>query len=445
MGLSLAFHIVYAAVGVGIPLLLFLAEGLALTTGRPEYRTLAQRWARVTGVLLAIGAVSGTILSFELGLLWPGFMRFAGGVIGMPFSLEGFAFFMEAIFLALYLFGGRVLSPVAHWLTTVPVMLGATLSAMFVISANAWMNTPAGFRLVDGRPADVHVWQAIVNPAFPTEAVHGTLASFVATSLAVAGIAALALFRGRRHDDERRRTYHWRALQLAMAVAVVAVPLQVLTGDLSARFLVTHEPEKFAALEAVYHTRTAAPLTIGGLPDPGTGEIRFGLPIPHGLSFLATGDPNARIQGLDSFPLDAVPDARLVHLPFDVMVGSGFTLTAVVILYWASLAVARWRRRASALAVHGPLLLLVAIASPLGFVALECGWLVTEFGRQPWIVHGLLRTSAAVTPHGGTSVLFVLFLVVYLALTAGLGWLLLRPWRSHDRGAAPRQAVTGTV
>jgi len=422
MGASLGFHIIYAAIGVGMPLLLCVAEGLALLTGREVYRDLARRWSKVVAVLLAIGAVSGTVLSFELGLLWPTFMRFAGGIIGMPFSLEGFAFFIEAIFVALYLYGWNVLSPRAHWLTSIPVVIGSAASAVCVISANAWMNTPAGFRVVDGQPVDVHVWKAFFNPAMPIEALHGTLACYVATAMAAAGIYAWALLRG----DPARRLYNRAGLKLALGVAAVALPLQLVAGDISARFVANYEPAKLAAMEGLFTTTRGAPEVIGGWPDPASGKVIGGIAIPKLLSFLAYDDFNATVRGLDSFPAGTTPDPRMVHPVFDIMVGSGFLMLAALILF----GIIAWRKRhAGGASASRVALLATLVAAPFGFIALESGWLTTEFGRQPWIVHGFLKTSEAVTPRGGIDVIFLLLMLVYLALTAGLLWLLLAPWQ----------------
>ncbi len=415
MGASLAFHIVYTAVGIGMPLLLMLAEGLALKTGDEIYHTLARRWARTAGVLFAIGAVSGTILSFELGLLWPEFMRFAGGIIGMPFSLEGFAFFTEAIFLGLYLYGERRLSRRALFLTTIPVVISAALSAVFVISANGWMNTPTGFRIVDGRVVDVNPWRAMFNPAMPYEAAHGTLASYVATGFAVAGVYAWYLLRG--HATQ----YNKRALTLALAVGGLFLPLMLISGDLSARFLAERQPAKFAAMEGIYETTAGAPLHVGGWPDPATGEVKYGIAIPKLLSVLGYGDPDATVKGLNDFEPGTTPDPRLVHTCFDLMVGSFFVMLLAAAWFWWL----RWRRRT--VPVGGWPLRAVVAAAPFGFVALESGWMVTEFGRQPWVVVGYLRVAEGVTPRGGIDLVFLAFMLVYVALTIGLLWLLRGP------------------
>src|SRR5579885_2609895 len=261
MGTSLAFHIIFSALGVGLPLLLCIAEGLALKTKNPVWMMLTRRWARAAAILFAIGAVSGTILSFELGLLWPTYTKFAGAVIGLPFMLEGFAFFTEAIFLGLYLYGWDRLSPRAHWLCSFPIWISGLASAWFIVSANSWMNTPAGFVIKHDKIVDINPLQAIFNPSTPYQTVHMILACYVATGFAVAAVYAWSMLRGKR--DEYRR----KGLQLAMAMGAIAIPLQIISGDANARFLFSAQPAKLAAMEGVFNTTSGAPLTIGGWAD----------------------------------------------------------------------------------------------------------------------------------------------------------------------------------
>ena len=408
MGLSLGFHILYATIGVGLPLLLMLAEGWALRTGDELYHQMARRWIRPAGVLFAIGAVSGTILSFELGLLWPRFMKFSGPLIGLAFWMEGFAFFTEAIFLALYLYGERRLSRRTLFLCTIPLAVAAAASAVFVISVNGWMNTPAGFRAGPGGPTDLHPLAAFLNPAWPHEAVHGTLAAYAATAFAMAGIYALALLRG------RRTRYCRKALTLTLAVGTVVLPLLLFSGDWSATFLAKHEQAKLAAAEAHFQTSADAPLIIGGWPDPQTETVRYGLKIPYLLSLLAHRDPHAVVTGLDAFPPGTVPDPRLVHPFFDLMVGTFFVMAIAAGWFWWR----RWRERT--FPSGRKVLIAVLLASPCGMIALESGWLVTEFGRQPWAVMHHLRVAQGVSPAPGIAVIFYLFLAVYLLLTFGL-------------------------
>jgi len=420
MALSLAFHIVFAAVGVGMPLLMAVAEGMHLRTREPVYLDLARRWANGTALLFAVGAVSGTVLSFELGLLWPGFMAFAGGIIGLPFALEGFAFFAEAIFLGVYLYGWDRVPAVAHWLAGIAVAVCGMLSAVFVVTVNAWMNTPTGFEMAGGRIVRIDALAAMTNPASLNQAVHMVLAAYVATAFVVAGVHAFFLLR-HRHD-----AFHRRAFGIALAVAAVSVPLQAASGDALARMVAIRQPAKLAAMEGHYRTEAGAPLVIGGIPDDAARTTRYAIRIPRGLSLLAHHDPRAVVRGLDSIPRDEWPNTRIVHWAFDVMAGAGGVMLAVA--GWAGWL--WWRRRR---VPDDPWLLrAVVVTGPLGLVAIEAGWIVTEVGRQPWIIQGVMRTSEAVTPMPGLVVPFVTFTLVYVFLSVILLYLLRRQFLATD-------------
>ncbi len=423
MGLSLFFHTLFTPIGIGMPMLLFAAEGIGLKTGDERYRRLARSWMPVVGLFFAVGALSGTILSFELGLLWPKFMEYAGGIIGMPFSLEGFAFFTEAIFLAVYIYGWNRLSPRAHWLASIPLFISAAVSAIFVISANAWMNDPAGFDVVNGQVVNVDPWAAMFNAAWLHEAIHGTLSAYVTTGFAVAGVYALLAIRGR--SDRQARL----GMKVGMAMAAIAIPLQIVSGDYAARKVAADQPLKFAAMESLQTTQAGAPIRIGGFPDGET--MRFAIEIPKALSFLAHDNFDATVTGLDSVPARDRPPVAQTHLSFDVMVGSGFAMLGIAGWYWWL----AWRRR-SAFEPGRWLLRALALAGVLGFVATETGWFVTEFGRQPWVVRGFLRTADGATTEPGIDVFFVLFTLVYVAITAGLAFALVK-W-PRPGGAAPR-------
>jgi cytochrome d ubiquinol oxidase subunit I len=414
MALSLAFHIIFAAIGIGLPVLMVLAEGMYLRTRRPVYLELAKRWARGSAILFAVGAVSGTVLSFELGLLWPSFMAKAGGIIGMPFSLEGFAFFTEAIFLGVFLFGWNRLPPLWHWLSGVLVAVGGISSGIFVVTANAWMNAPTGFKIVGGKITDVDPVAAMLNPASMHEVLHMTLAALIATGFAVAGVHAFLLL----HD--RRNQFHRTALGLALIVACACTPIQIWSGDLSARTVARIQPAKLAALEADYRTQTGAPILLGGIPDDDARTVRYAIPIPHGLSFLSTHDFNAKVVGLEEFPRKDWPNVRLVHWSFQLMVACGFALLALSIYagwFW-------WKQRR--LADGTWFLRGIVAAGPLSFLAIELGWFVTELGRQPWIVYGVMRTAEAVTPMRWLVVPFTIFTIVYLFLAFMVVYLLCR-------------------
>ncbi|MBM7844338.1 cytochrome ubiquinol oxidase subunit I [Herpetosiphon giganteus] len=411
MEVSLAFHMVFAALGIGFPLLMVISEGLGLKTGQAHYLALAKKWAKATALTFAIGAVSGTALAFELGLLWPTFMGFAGSIIGSAFTLEGFAFFIEAIFLGLYLYGWKRLSPLAHWLTGIPVAISGMLSGALVVAANAWMQTPVGFDLVDGKAVNVNPLAPFLSPAWLDMALHSTLSCYIATGFAVAGVYAMGMLKGR---NDR---YHRSALTISLGLATVTALLQPISGHISAQRVAKDQPAKLAAMEALFETQAGAPLLIGGIPDPETGEIHFGIEIPKALSFMATNDFNAELRGLNSFPPDERPNVVIAHIAFQVMVGAGFALIGLGLWFW-------WRRWRGNLVLSRKLLWALVIGSPLGFLALQAGWIVTEVGRQPWIIYEVMRTRDAVTTVDGVPQVFYLFSLLYIGLASVLVYLL---------------------
>ena len=431
MAMSLAFHIIFAALGIGMPLLMAIAEGMYLRTGQPVYLDLSKRWSRGTAVLFAVGAVSGTVLSFELGLLWPGFMEKAGAIIGMPFSLEGFAFFTEAIFIGVYLYGWNRLSPLLHWLSGIIVAVSGIFSGIFVVTANAWMNAPAGFKVVDGKFTDIDPIAAMLNPASFHEVLHMTLAAFVATGFAVAAVHAFFLLR------DRNNVFHRRALGIALAIACISIPLQILSGDHSARVVGRLQPAKLAAMEADYHTQRGAPLVIGGIPNDETRTTDDALRIPRGLSLLLDHDSTAKVVGLEEFPRNNWPNVRIVHWSFDLMVGAGMVMLALAA--WSGWL---WGTR-RILAEHKWLLRALVAAGPLGFVAIETGWVVTEVGRQPWIIYGVMRTEDAVTPMPWLVVPFVTFTVLYFFLAVIVCFLLRRQFLETP-GPVTKSPTTAT-
>jgi cytochrome bd ubiquinol oxidase subunit I len=414
MGMSLAFHIIFAVIGMAMPLLMAVSEGCYLWTKKPIFLELSKRWAAGTTILFAVGAVSGTVLSFELGLLWPKFMEYAGGIIGMPFSLEGFAFFTEAIFLGIYLYGWNRVPPVLHWLAGIVVAVSGVLSAVFVVLANAWMNAPTGFDVVNGQPTNIDPIAAMLNPASLHETIHMVLAAYVATAFLAAGIHAFFLLR------DPQNSFHRASCGIALVVACTSIPLQMLSGDFAAREIAKLEPPKLAAMEAHYQTGTGVPLVIGGIPNDDTGKVSYALQIPYGLSMLIGYNPQTKVIGLEDFPRDQWPNVRLVHWSFDIMVGAGSAMLAVAV--WV--AWGWWRTRR--LPDNKWLLRALVCCSPLGFIAVETGWFVTELGRQPWIIYGFMRTRDAVTPMPGLIVPFTTFTTVYLLLAVIVIFLLRR-------------------
>lgn len=414
MGMSLAFHIIFACVGIAMPLLMVIAEICWLKTGKEVYLTLAKRWSKGTAIMFAVGAVSGTVLSFELGLLWPGFMGWAGPIIGMPFSLEGFAFFTEAIFLGIVLYGWQRVSASMHIFAGIVVALSGCLSAIFVVIANAWMNTPVGFRMMNGVPVDIDPIAAMFNPnAFP-QVLHMVIAAYASTAFMVAGIHAYAVLKQNGNE------FHRAALTIALAVASISSLVAPLSGDVLAKAVAHNQPVKLAALEGQFKTETAAPLRIGGLPDVAARTTRFAIEIPGGLSFLAFDDPKAKVLGLDAVPERDWPPVVPVHISFQVMVALGSLLAMLSV--WAI-----WRLiKRDPFYLHPYFLWAVMICSPLGFVCVEAGWMVTELGRQPWVIYNILRTADAVTSVPNLFVPFITFTFLYLVLAVIVVWLLIR-------------------
>jgi cytochrome d ubiquinol oxidase subunit I len=406
MAFTLGFHIILVPFGVAFTFLMLVANFRGIRRGDPDALRLAQRWSKVAAVLFAVGAVSGTVLSFELGLLWPGLMGRFGAAYGIPFAVEGIFFFIEAIFVAIYIYGWKRLSPWAHFWSGVPVTLAGLGGTASVVAANAWMNQPGGITMRAGRVVDVNPWAVLFNGAFWYEALHMFLAAYIVAGFVVAGVYAAGMLKGRRDR------YHRVGFLIAFTTAAVVMPLQIFVGDVAAREVFKHEPAKFAAIEVLPHTSTHVPETLGGLLV--NGKVRYGVGIPDGASLLSGLSTSTRIQGLDAVPADVRPAPRLVntvHLAFDVMVGAGFALLALS----AWFALAWWRRRDLPRSCW--FLRAATVAGLVSIVSLECGWIVTEVGRQPWTVRGLLLTRDAVTTSGNVWAFFAGALVIY----AGVG------------------------
>ncbi len=430
MGTSLVFHIVFSVLGVGLPLMLCIAEGLGLWKKDATWLALARQWTKAFAILFIIGAVSGAIVEFEISLLWPSFTRYSGSVIGLPFAMEGFAFFTEGIFLGLYLYGVKRLSPFVHWLCSIPLVISGSFSAWFITSANSWMNSPAGFKIVHGQLVGIDPFQAMLNPSTPFETTHMILACYVTIGFATAAVYAVGMLRGKHND------YHRKGLLLGMLVGTIAIPLQITSGDFNARFLETAQPAKYAAMEGVLHSGNGKPLYIGGIVDQNTGNVYYAIQIPHGESLLAHFDLNSHTVGLDAFPKDDQPNAAVIHLSFDAMVGCGFFMLLVGLVFWFL-----FFRRKRVIPEQKWLLWGAAIAGPAVFLAVEFGWITTEEGRQPWIIYGLLRVKDAVNPAQWMNVSFSIFSVIYVILGVTLVVLLLRLARSQK----PEQTMPALI
>lgn len=405
MAFTLGFHIILVPFGVAFTALMMVANHRAIRRDDADALRLAQRWSKVAAVLFAVGAVSGTVLSFEMGLLWPGLMDRFGAAYGIPFAVEGIFFFLEAIYISIYIYGWKRLRPWPHFWTGLPVVLSGIGGTASVVAANAWMNLPAGFTLENGRVVDVRPLDVFFTDAFWYENVHMLLAAYIVAGYVTAGVYAAGMLRGRRDR------YHRLGFLIPFVVGSLAIPLQVLVGDIAAREVFEHEPAKFAAIELVTETARKVPETIGGVLVG--DEVRYGIRIPGGASLLAGFSTDTEIRGLDAIPSEVRPHNRLVnvvHLSFQTMVGITFALLALS--GWFALG--WWRRRdlpRSPWFLRG-----AAVAGLLSVVALEAGWVVTEVGRQPWTVVGHLLTRDAVTRSGNVWLFFAGTFAIYAVL-----------------------------
>lgn len=413
MALSLGFHIIFACIGMVMPFFMAASHFLWIRTGNDIYKNLTKAWSKGVAIFFATGAVSGTVLSFELGLLWPTFMKHAGPIFGMPFSLEGTAFFIEAIALGFFLYGWNIFNRWFHWFTGVVVGISGLASGILVVSANAWMNSPAGFDYVNGEYLNVDPIAAMFNDAWVSQSIHMTLAAFAATGFAIAGVHAAMIY---QHKNVR---FHMKAFKIAAVFASVASLMQPLSGDHSAKDVAIRQPAKLAAMEAHFHTERGADLIIGGIPNVETQTVKHAIKLPGMLSWLAFGDTEAEVKGLADLPADFHPPVAVVHYAFQIMVGIGGMLALISLLFFVALRKSDWLTKKW-------FLILFTLATPLGFIAVEAGWTVTEVGRQPWIIYGVMKTADAVTPMPGIAWSFYLFTAVYLSLSFVVVYLLHR-------------------
>lgn len=425
-GTTLAFHIFFASLGVGIPVLISLAEFLGISRRDDEYILLAKRWSKGFVLLVAVGVVTGTCIGFQLNLLWPGFMELVGEVISLPFMLEAFAFFLEAIFLGIYLYTwGRFQNPWIHWSFSLPVILGSSASAALISTVNGFMNAPTGFEIVGGQLARIDPMAAIFNPVTPSKVFHVLASSYFTTACLLAALTAFFLvIRG------KRLTYFKKALTLTMSVALLTGLLTAVAGDLSAKYMAAYNPEKLAAAEALYETTANAPLLIGGLIEEETQTVAYKIELPGMLSLLSFGDFRAEVKGLNEFPTDERPPVY-IHYLFQAMVGAGVFGIALSALYLLLV----WRKRP--LAFSKGLLRATLALGPIAVIGMECGWIFTEIGRKPWIIYGIMKTSEAVTTAGNILYYLIGFVLLYAAIGITLAVVMIRFFRRRPVEADP--------
>jgi cytochrome d ubiquinol oxidase subunit I len=417
MALSLGFHIIFSCIGMVMPFFMAVSHYLWLKTNNPVYQNVTKAWSKGVAIFFATGAVSGTVLSFELGLLWPTFMKHAGPIFGMPFSLEGTAFFIEAIALGFYLYGWNRFNKWFHWFTGVVVGISGIASGILVVSANSWMNSPTGFDFVNGKYTNIDPIKAMFNPAWFSQALHMSIAAFAATGFAVAGVHALMILK------KKNINFHQKAFRIAAVFGVIASILQPLSGDISAKMVAKRQPAKLAAMEAHFKTEEYSPLIIGGIPDVKNKKVNYALELPGLLSFMVHDNFKTPVTGLDQIPEKDQPPVAVTHYSFQLMVALGMLMMTIGVIYFIALIKKRdWFNQ------HWFLRLFIA-ATPIGFIAVEAGWTVTEVGRQPWIIQGIMRTKDAVTPMPGIGYSFYLFTAVYLTLSIVVIFLLYRQIR----------------
>lgn len=416
--LTLSFHIIYATIGVGVPLLIMIAQWIGIKKKDEHYILMARRWAKGFVVTVAVGVVTGTIIGLQLSLLWPNFMELAGQIIALPLFMEVFAFFFEAIFLGIYLYTwDRFEDQRKHFLLLIPVAIGAGMSAVFITIVNSFMNAPQGFDMIDGQLVNANPIAAMFTAAMPTKVSHVLVTAYMTCAFLLGAIAAYKLIKGSTHE------YHKKALYLTMKVGLIFSIAAAVIGDFSGKYLAEYQPEKLAAAEWHFETEDNAPLIMYGALDE-NNDINFAIKIPFALSILAFGDPGAEVIGLEEFPEEETPPL-IVHYFFDLMVTIGVLMIGISLLYWIGI------KRGWAFIQTKWYRWLIVSGGPLTFLAIESGWWMAEVGRQPWILRGIMTVEEAATSSNYVGLMAILFIILYIILGIGTIVILRRMFKNN--------------
>lgn len=422
-GMTLAVHIIFATIGVGMPLMFVIAEFLGIRNNDAHYIALAKRWSKGYTITVAVGVVTGTIIGLQLSLVWPTFMKMGGHVIALPLFMETFAFFFEAIFLSIYLYTWeRFKNKWIHFVIGLPVIIGGSFSAFFITSVNSFMNTPAGFEMKNGRMVSVQPLEAMFNSSFIVRSFHVVATAGMTMAFILAAIAVFKLLKQSYPED---KIYHLKALKMTMIVGFISTLLSMLAGDMSAKFLHKVQPEKLAAYEWHFDTQSQANLVFFGVLNEKTNEVSGAIEIPGMLSFLADNNFKTTVKGLNDFPKNELPPL-IVHYFFDLMVSMGVFCFVISGLFMLILLIKKLRH----FITHKVVLYSILLTGPASMLAIEFGWFLTEMGRQPWIVRGYLRVSQAATQAGGITLVTILFGLLYLVLIVTSAYVLLRMFRN---------------
>ncbi|MCY8535209.1 cytochrome ubiquinol oxidase subunit I [Bacillus vallismortis] len=421
-GTTMGFHIIFATLGVGLPLMILVAELVYQKTKDDHYAIMAKRWTKAQAVLLGVAIPTGTIAGTQLALLWPGFMEVIGRVMSLPFQIEIYAFFVEALFMSIYVYAADRLSPAMRIVAVFFVLIGAAASAVLITNVHAFEGTPAGFKMENGNITDVDPWAAFFNPSFFVTAGHVVVSAFMTGAFIVASVAAYKMIRSRKKANIYR--FHRKALLLSLTIGGIFSLVTALNGHESAQMLHEYQPEKLAAAEGLFETTSHAPLAIGGFTDPNEEKVKWAIEIPWALSFLAADRFDTVVKGLNAFPKDEWPPL-FVHTLFNAMVGVGMLL----ILY--SIIGIVWKKVLKKDRFPTWLLVIFMTAGPFSIIGIEFGWIFACTGRQPWVIYHLQKTSDVVTTTGSIGILFLFFTFVYAVLGAAVVYVLLYYFRKH--------------